>query len=413
VLLRDTLKAALQAQDLPHVQPPEVPRELVAALSLRPERATVLTGVRRSGKSTLQAQLVQESADGAFYCNFEDTRLFGFGPSDFSTFLDLLDELSPAPQPVFLDEVQEVDAWQRLVRGLVDRHRAVCVTGSNASLLGRELGSKLTGRHVSFEVFPFNYREYCGFTGQKPGAASLRGYMDAGGFPVFLRERHDVVLQELLRDVVQRDVAARHRLRDVRHVMSVLLFLLANPGQPLSFHRLTKTLGVPTVSQTSRYVSYLEDAYLLFSVPKFSPSFRQRVVAPAKYYAIDSGLRRANSPQPGPDHGRQLENVVAMHLRRMTASAPVSRRTSDGAAFSYAGERDRWECDFVTPDEAIQVCFELTAANRLRELRGLVEAARLPGGRRRLRVLTFDQTDRVREGGLDIQVIPAWRWMLQ
>ena len=370
---------------------------MVGDLALRGSYTTVLTGVRRCGKSTLQAQLMRRAGKG-FYCNFEDTRLFGMGPDDFPTLLSVMDELVGGDQPIFLDEVQEVEQWQRLVRTLLDRGRAVCVTGSNASLLGRELGAKLTGRHLSFEVFPFDYVEYLTFTGQDPGAASFRAFLDDGGFPVYLGERRDLVLQELLRDVVQRDVATRHGLRETRHVMNLVLFLLANTGQPFSFQSLTKNLAVPTVGQTSRYVEFLQDAYLIFAVPKFTASFKQRVIAPAKYFAIDNGLRRANSPQVQPDLGHRLENAVALHLRRQSRE------------MTYAGQRDLWECDFMIPDAAIQVCLELTAVNRARELRGVIEAVRLRGKRRAV-VVTLDQSDRLREDGVEIDVIPAWRWM--
>ena len=388
----------LQEPFVPPPPEPEVERALAAVLDLPKAQAVVLTGVRRCGKSTLQSQLMRRARQ-PFYCNFENTRLFGLGPDDFPTFLSVLDELLQPGQPLYFDEVQEVDQWQRLVRTLLDRGRAVCVTGSNASLLGRELGVKLTGRHLSFEVFPFSYPEYLSYTGKEPGAASLRAYLDDGGFPGFLRERRDEVLQQLLRDVVQRDVAARHGLRGTRHVMNLLLFLLANTGQPVSFQTLSKRLAVPSVGQTSRYVEFLQDAYLLFAVPKFSASFKQRVVAPAKYYAIDTGLRRANSPQAQPDLGHRLENAVGLHLRRGTRD------------LCYAGERDAWECDFVTPDAAIQVCLELTAANRGRELRGLLQAVRLSGKRRAV-VLTLDQTDRLHEDGVSLEVLPAWRWMI-
>jgi predicted AAA+ superfamily ATPase len=375
----------------------EVNRRLLAELTVRGAQATVLTGVRRCGKSTLQAQLMRR-AGKAFYCNFEDTRLFGMGPDDFPAFLSVLDDLAGPEQPVFLDEVQEIEQWQRLVRTLLDRGRAVCVTGSNASLLGRELGSKLTGRHLSFEVFPFSYREFLSFTGKEPGVESFRAFLEDGGFPVFLGERSDLVLQELLRDVVQRDVAFRHGLRETRHVMNLVLFLLANTGQPLSFQNLTKNLSIPTVGQTSRYMEFLQDAYLIFTVPKYSDSFKQRVIAPAKYFAIDNGLRRANSSQVQPDLGHRLENAVALHLRR------------EMRALFYAGARDLWECDFITSDAAIQVCLELTPANLGRELRGVIEGTRLHGRRRAL-VVTLDQADQLREDGVDIEVIPAWRWM--
>lgn len=397
MILRNTLLSILGNPYMPSAPHPEVKRRLLADLTVRGSQATVLTGVRRCGKSTLQTQLMQ-LAGKAFYCNFEDTRLFGMGPDDFPTFLSVLDELAGPEQPVFLDEVQEIEQWQRLVRTLLDRGRAVCVTGSNASLLGRELGSKLTGRHLSFEVFPFSYREYLSFAGKEPGAESFRAFLEDGGFPVFLGERRDLVLQELLRDVVQRDVAVRHGLRETRHVMNLVLFLLANTGQPFSFQNLTKNLAVPTVGQTSRYMEFLQDAYLIFTVPKYSDSFKQRVIAPAKYFAIDNGLRRANSPQVQPDLGHRLENAVALQLRRETRE------------LSYAGTRDLWECDFITPDAAIQVCLELTPVNLERELRGVIEGTRLQGQRRAL-VVTLDQTDQLRENGVDIEVIPAWRWM--
>ncbi len=368
-------------------------------MTLRPSHATVLTGVRRCGKSTLQAQLMRR-AKQSFYCNFEDTRLFGMDAADFPTFLSVLDDVTGSGDALFLDEVQEVAEWQRLVRALLDRGRTVCVTGSNASLIGRELGAKLTGRHLSFEVFPFSYAEYLAFTDLDASAGSVRAYLDDGGLPSFLAERQDLVLQTLLRDVIQRDVAARHGLRDTRHVMNLALFLLANTGQPHSFQALTKSLAVPTVGQTSRYVEHLKDAYVLLAVPKFSASFKQRVVAPAKYYAIDNGLRRANSPHEQPDLGHRLENVVAIHLRRQ------------GQDVSYAGERGLWECDFITPSAAIQVCLELTEANRTRELRGVIEGTRLRGRRRAL-VVTLDQADRLVEDGVTIDIVPAWRWMAQ
>lgn len=357
----------------------------------------MLTGVRRCGKSTLQSQLMRR-AGTSFYCNFEDTRLFGMAPDDFPTFISILQELAAPEQPVFLDEVQEIDGWQRLVRALLDRGRSICVTGSNASLLGRELGTKLTGRHRSFEVFPFSYAEYLSFSGKDRGVESFRSYLDDGGFPIFLQEPLDPILRELLRDVIRRDVAERHGLRETRHAMNLALFLLTNTGQPFSLQSLTKSLAIPSVAQTARYAEYLKDAYLLFGATKYSSSFKKRVTAPVKYYAIDNGLRRANSPQTQPDIGHRLENAVALHLRR------------EARELYYAGERDLWECDFITHEEAIQVCLELTEVNRGRELRGVMGGVRL-GGKRRATVVTLDQADSIREDGVSIEIVPVWCWM--
>jgi predicted AAA+ superfamily ATPase len=144
----------------------------------------------------------------------------------------------------------------------------------------------------------------------------------------------------------------------------------------------------------------LQHAYVLFSVPKFSPSFKRRVVAPNKYYAIDNGFRRVNSPQAGPDRGHRLENLAFLALRR------------HGAPICYAGERNQWECDFVTEAFAIQVCAELTPYNRGRELEGLLQGCRLPGKRRAL-ILTLNQRDRITEQGMTVEVRPIWEWLLR
>ena len=403
MLLRETLVTVLAASAAAAVSTAEVPRRVLNSMRRAASHALVLTGVRRCGKSTLQQQLRRRERGPAVFCNLEDTRLYGFGPADFSTFISVLEEHHPGAA-IYLDEVQEAPEWQRLVRALLDAGRSVCATGSNASLLGRELGSKLTGRHVSAEIYPFSYGEYLVFRDSGRSAATLKDYLDEGGFPGALREpaTGSVLLRELLRDVIQRDIVSRYGLRDTRHLMNLALHLLAHTGQPLSLQSLAKGLAIPSVAQASRYVEYLQDAWLLLSVPRFSESFKQRVVSPPKYYAIDPGFRAANTPNPTPDLGRRLENAVLLALRRR------------GTAPAFAAETHEWECDFVTPEAAIQVCAELTQQNRDREFHGLLAAAGLPGasGRKReLLLLTMNQRDALKEGGQRIAVKPAWEWL--
>jgi uncharacterized protein len=403
MLLRETITTVLATPAVAGLLPVEVPRLVLKSLRRSPGQALVLTGVRRCGKSTLQQQVRRRQRGPAVFCNLEDTRLYGLGPEDFPTLLSVLDE-HYSGAAVYLDEVQEVPGWQRLVRALLDGGRSVCVTGSNASLLGRELGSKLTGRHLSAEVYPFSYGEYLAMRGGEREVATLKSYLNEGGFPGAVRDPAggSGMLRELLRDVVQRDIVSRHALRDTRHLMNLALHLLAHTGQPLSLQSLAKGLAIPSVAQAGRYVEYLQDAWLLLAVPRFSASFKQRVVSPPKYYAIDPGLRTANTPNPTPDMGRRLENVVLLTLRRQ------------GAVPAFATETHQWECDFVTPDAAIQACAELTPQSRSRELRGLLAAAGLPGasGRKRdLLVLTLNQRDTLKEGGRSITVVPAWEWL--
>lgn len=407
MLLRETLLAVLDQQTAPPSPEGEVTRHRQPTWnrSQQQSHALVLTGVRRCGKSTLQGQIRQTVKGKAVTINLEDTRLYGLGPEDFAPLITILDERHPEAA-IYLDEVQEVPEWQRLVRALLDKGRRVCLTGSNASLLGRELGSKLTGRHLSHEVFPFSYREFLEFTAQQPGAASLQQYLERGGFAAALAAgpvHGTTLLRELLRDVVQRDIVSRHALRASRPLMTLALHLLAHTGQPLSLQALTKGLAMPSVAQTGRLVEYLQDAWLLLAVPRFSTKFKQRIISPPKYYAVDPGLAAANSPNPTPDLGRRLENVVMLHLRRL------------GEAPAFAAMPNDWECDFVTPTHAIQCCARLTPENRTRELRGLLQAAALPGGikgqPRELLVLTLDQEDALQEQGITIRVVPAWKWL--
>jgi predicted AAA+ superfamily ATPase len=150
-------------------------------------------------------------------------------------------------------------------------------------------------------------------------------------------------------------------------------------------------------------VEYLQDAWLVLAVPRYSPSHRQRVTSPPKYYPVDTGLAAANNPNPTPDLGRKLENAVLLALVRR------------GEPPTHALAPHQWECDFVTPRQAIQVCLRLTPENRAREVRGLLEAAKLPGARsgkpRELLLITHDQKDRIVENGHTIRIIPAWQWL--
>lgn len=398
-MVKETLQEILLSQKPPRPPAGEVVRELASSLKFLKEFALVLTGIRRCGKSTLQAQLMRKSKT-AFFCNFDDVRLGGMTSDDLVLWFEIFRQIAPPAADVFLDEVQEVNGWQRLVRTLLDAGHRVCVTGSNASLLGAELGRKLTGRHLSHTVWPFSYSEHLVATGSSPGAASLQAFLDDGGFPGFLREKEDAVLNGLLRDVLLRDVQTRNHLREVRHVQNLFLFLAANTGQPISRHALTKNLEIPSVDETSRYLEYLQDAYLLFPIPKFSQSFKKRVIAPPKYYCVDNGLRRIVSPQATPDYGRRLENAVAIELLRR------------GKSPCHDAEKDTWECDFVTSDTVYQVCWQLTEQNIRRELRGAL-AAKARARAKNAILLTLDQSQTFKQDNETVKAIPSWKWLTQ
>lgn len=378
----------------------EIRRELRARISLDLPHAIVLTGIRRCGKSTLLRQLMRQKP-GAAYFNFEDNRLAGFTPDDFEKLRLTLDRAYAEPSHYFFDEIQSAGKWELFIRLLLDHQKKVAVTGSNAALLGRELGTKLTGRHLQYELFPFSYREMIQYTGQPPGPQSWEDYMLRGGFPEYLAHGRTELLQRLLIDVLMRDIAARHQLRETRTLQELAIYLLNQVGTPFSFNALARTFELGSANTARAFVAYLEDTYLFFSMPKYDVSLKRQAYNPKKIYAVDNGLCAVHATVTGGNEGRRLENAVFGHLRRQ------------GKKTYYF--REKHECDFIAKDqrgglEAIQVCRELHADNQKREIFGLQEAMDSLKLKRGL-IVTKNQNDQIKVDSKTIEVVPAWNWM--
>ena len=361
--------------------------------------AIVLSGIRRCGKSTLLFQLLQKF-QSMNYLNFEDPRLVNFELSDFERVDNLFNEKENASDLYFFDEIQNVDRWEMFVRSLLDRNKHVILTGSNSSLLSRELGSRLTGRHLQFELFPFNYTEFLSFSGKIPGTGSFSDYIETGGFPEFIRFERIQILQQLLSDILSRDIAVRNNIRNVSQLNELIIFLLANTGKPFSLNGLQKSFQFGSVNTVKDFISYFEDAYLVFTIPKFAYSLKKQATNPKKTYAIDTGMIKANTTRFSEDHGRLLENIVFLHLRRKYDS------------IFYFKEKN--ECDFVVFEKdkitkAFQVCYELNDGNMQRETAGCKEAMQM-FGLNESSIITLEQEDTINEGDLKINIEPAWKW---
>ncbi len=401
MILKETLRIVVksQAKELLIIDY-GVPREKLTAIDLSLPYAILITGVRRCGKSTLLRQLIPR-VPHYFYFNFEDTRLVNFSVEDFQRLNEVfLEEFGPNDL-YFFDEIQDVPQWEVFVRTLLDKQRTIFIMGSNASLMSKELGTRLTGRHLKQEMFPFSYREMLEFTHQTPGLASFESYLQRGGFPDFLKYQKPDILRELFSNIIERDILVRHRLRNAKVVKEMALYLLTNTGNVFSYTTLKKTFHLGSTNSAIAFVSYFEDSYLLFIVPKFDYSLKKQVVNPKKIYSVDNGLSSVNSASFSSDTGRMLENVVFGHLRRHSPEI-----------FYFKG---RGECDFLVRSQgkiiaAIQVCYDLTEDNKDREINGLMEVLtqfNLPTGI----IVTFQQEDHFSIEGRDVRVLPAWRWM--
>ncbi|SFU04179.1 hypothetical protein SAMN04489724_3554 [Algoriphagus locisalis] len=354
----------------------------------------VITGIRRCGKSTLMRQIISETPTSFAYLNFEDPRIFGFEISDFPKLDEVFGE---DVSTYYFDEIQNVPGWEIYIRQLHDRGEKVYVTGSNASLLSRELGTRLTGRYLAHEIFPFSYQEFLDYCQKSEDNDSFLEYLNLGGFPEYLRDKNPEVLQNLLKDIVFRDIAIRYSIKNTKTLMDITLFLLSNVGKETSFNSLKKTFEVGSATTVSDYLSWLEDAYLLFFLPRFSWSAKSISKNPKKVYCIDTGFAKANSLSFSKDHGRLLENLVFLFLRK--TNLPL---------YYF---RDRKECDFVVFEGEsckwlIQVTEKVHVDNKQRELDGLLEAMDFFEKTEGF-ILTLIQRDSLSSDGKTINILPV------
>ncbi|NTW32053.1 MAG: ATP-binding protein [Bacteroidetes bacterium] len=366
-------------------------------LSLKSNLVIVITGVRRCGKSTLLQQSLKDEQKKIFL-NFEDTRLDGFEISDFNK----LEKIAVSKKIKFFvfDEIQNIEGWEKYIRSAHDKAFRIFITGSNALMLSRELGTKLTGRYIQTELFPFSYNEYLLLTKETAGVASLKRFMQSGGFPEFLLSKDNEYLRTLLRDIIIRDIAVRRNIKNEHTILRLATHLMSNVGKEISYNNLSKELSIKSVRTTIDYCDYLKESYLLDFIPRFSFSIKQQLNNPKKVYSIDTGMAKANSISFSEDYGRMLENAVFMKLRHASQDIMYFK---DGNS----------ECDFLIRKNekiitAIQVCWQLTEDNMEREINGLKAALKLTKAKKGV-IVTLDQEDVFG----DIQAVPAWKWFRQ
>lgn len=392
-------------------RPSGVPREIDFPRWIKQERILAITGIRRCGKSTLLRQFAGLLNDDFHYLNFDDERLIAFTVGDFDSLMQIFQGRAAARTLLF-DEIQNVPGWERFARRAHDEGFKLMITGSNARLLSQELGTHLTGRCAQLSLTPFSFREYLDFVGvdwkkrTTSGKAailrSFRDYLKTGGFPGYLKDRDIDLLQQVYEDILYRDIVARHGVRDLRAFSQTAHYLLSVAGSELNYNKLKTYLGIPSANTVRQFVGYLESACLIHEIRRFDWSLKRQYISGRKVYASDNGLQSAIAFQSSPDHGRMLESLIFQELKR---------RHSD--VWFY---REKTECDFVVFDKdrkpsLYQVCYTLTAENREREWRGLLDAAEKLGLKKGT-VITLSDDGTDREQGLAISIQSAWRWLL-
>lgn len=364
-------------------------------IPLRTKMIVMVSGVRRCGKSTYIQQKLLKSGK-ALYLNFEDPRLINFTLDDFFKLEDIAKEAGKSL--LLLDEVQNIDKWERYARMANEKRIPLYITGSNASMLSRELGTHLTGRYKQIELFPFSYNEFLTFYKLKRNRESFNQYFELGGFPEFLEENDEDYLRTLLRDIITRDIAVRRKIANENQLIRLAVHLLSNTGKAFSYNNLSKLLEIKSVRTVIDYCDYLRESYLIDFIPRYSTSIKKQIVNPKKSYAIDPAFAKANSLSFSKDLGRRLENFVYIKLRR-----------DYSGIYYFTGGNS--ECDFLIKQneqivKVVQVCWEINNDNMVREVNGIKEAMTETGAPEGI-IITNNQEDNL--DGIDL--IPAWKWM--
>ncbi len=387
----------------------------------------VFVGVRRSGKSFLLFQKIQKMLneghgwDEMLYLDFEDTRLDGFTANDFNLILECHQEMYGKRPMLFLDEIQNVEGWQKFARNLADKKYCVFITGSNAKMLSKEIMATLGGRYIPVEVYPFSFKEYLSFSEVAYDELSLtatetkalfmkayREYITWGGLPesVNLQVKR-AYLSSLFQKIYLGDIVQRNGISNPRLLQLMVKKMAESVMQPISYTRMSKILStvagrisVPTVSS---YVGFSEDAWLLLRLRNIASAFAEKESV-CKYYFIDNGLLSLQLLQPDTI---LLENAVALSLFRKYGHDPDNERV-----YFY---NSNIEVDFYVPDDelAIQVSYSITdELTKTREANALVKLPNVHPCRRRI-IVTFDEEDTITDKHGTIEVIPCWKWFME
>ena len=372
----------------------------------------IISGLRRSGKSTLLKQIMKKHE--GYYVNFDDDRLVQFKLEDFQLLYETLIEIYGEKKNFYFDEIQNISGWERFVRRLHDEKEKVFVTGSNASMLSRELGTHLTGRHLNVTIFPFSFKEFLKLRGIEINNESLfvtkekskikrnfEKYLFEGGLPEYLKTENKEYLKTLYENILYRDIIVRYKLTNEKAIKELVNLAANSISKEISFNSIKKLLGLGSSTTVKEYFDYLENAYLIFLVPKFNYSLKKQIYSNKKVYLIDNALATQLGFRYSNDYGKLLENLVFIELKRKGKEI-----------FYYS---DKHECDFVIREktkinQAIQVCYEFNEENKNREINGLLEAMKEFKLNQGL-ILTYDQEDELEKKKIILK--PVWKWLLE
>jgi len=391
-------------------------RDIELVKYIATSQVVIISGIRRCGKSSLLFLIKKEmNLDEQEYCyfNFDDERII----ADISILEDIYNlhiEVYGKEPVLFLDEVQNIDNWEKFVNRMYEQGVKVFVTGSNAKLLSSEIATSLTGRNKVIELFPFSFAEFLRFNGNNynfdritPKSKSLllkdfNNYLETGGFPLVVKENDTELINSYFQDILYRDIISRYRLSQVKEIKQIGLYFASNIGKLFSYATLQNISGIKSLSSIKDYLYYYEQSYLFFYLRKFDYSVKKQIMNPKKVYTIDPAFANRLGFNFSGNKGRILENIVFLELLRRGKEI-----------YYHSGKK---ECDFLVKEglkitEAIQVAYHVNRVNHQREIQGLQEAMQTYNLTQGILICldTMEAGISVPEG---IKVLPVWKWLL-
>ncbi len=377
----------------------------------------IITGIRRCGKSVLLSQIRDSQKEKDYYINFDDERLNKFELEDFEILLECFEELFGAQKIFYFDEIQNIVEWEKFVRRLNDYKNKIYITGSNANLLSKELGTHLTGRYVPVELFPASFKEYLLFRNFKLEKNDIyksekiskikklfSEYVREGGFFKYLKNKDRDFFKILFDNIFYRDIVARYKISHEKSLKDIYYFLISNISKEFSYSTLKSISNISSITTIKDYIEYMENSYLVFEIYIYDDSLKRQLINPKKIYSIDSALSSSISFRFSEDYGRILENLVFLELKRRNYEVFYHRKNK--------------ECDFlirqgIEIETAIQVTVSLRdEITRKREFDGLIDAMNSYQLNQGL-ILTNDEEGEEIINGKKIIIKPVWKWLIQ
>jgi uncharacterized protein len=388
-----------------------------------------ITGIRRSGKTTILYQLISKLINNKIdpmdilFIKVDDLRLKDLNYKKIDEIIQEYKTLKETTSKtyIFLDEIQELPDWEQYVKTIYDLNKdyKIIISGSNSGLLKKNINSYLTGRIISKEVYPFSFKEFLKYyqidiinikdiyTKKIELLKKYREYLNTGGFPEVIKAKESLrneILKNYFDTILYRDITEKYKVRNVIELKDFLIFILLNNTKQVNYVNLAKDVGLSR-DTISNYVSYLSECYLLFLINKYSYSYKNQIKSAKKIYPVDLGLINAVSFKFSKDLGRAYENLVFIELKRRSKEIYYYKNTKNQ------------ECDFIIKEglkitQAIQVTYDLTdTKTKEREINGLLSCLnefKLKEG-----IIITDNLEKEEIiDGKKIKFIPIINWLL-